>query len=426
MLDSPTRQRRASLPTNGISPRENIDGLTGLRFLAAFTIAFGHSLPVTAWILHQVTAIGMPLFFTLSGFVIHYVYADAFASERWSRAAGRFAAARFSRLYPLYIVLLLLSLIATPMGAELLAQGRYVLLLSYVFVFSSWWPAMIDGKLPVQWYYGLSWSIPTEIFFYICYAFFLFRIARIKSARSCLIALCAFCALAYGLFLALFLGRDQWEPFLVALQPGLLPRLPDFANSLYRWVLYISPYFQLLLFIGGCLACQLFMLLRRQPDAGKRFRAPLMAWAGGVGLILTWSAFCYAGQFNWLGTGVFSPLAFLVVLHLNFLLAPFCYLLMLGLALGPSSINRVLSAPAMVLLGEISYSIYLGHPLAQSFVSRAWAHLPGLARAILPEPTVVVVKLIAIVLLAFALYVTVEKPGKRWLRRMTLPSAGAH
>ena len=42
----------------------------------------------------------MPIFFTLSGFIIHYVYADQFAN-RQSTAIPNFAESRFSRIYPL-------------------------------------------------------------------------------------------------------------------------------------------------------------------------------------------------------------------------------------------------------------------------------------------------------------------------------------
>ncbi len=48
------------------TPRDNIDALTGLRFVAAFTIALGHY--YQPWL--EVSGIGMPLFFTLSGFAM--------------------------------------------------------------------------------------------------------------------------------------------------------------------------------------------------------------------------------------------------------------------------------------------------------------------------------------------------------------------
>ena len=53
-----------------------------MRSVAALSVAVGHILPVDLFVLgtspHGLTGIGMPLFFTLSGFIIHYGYANAF------------------------------------------------------------------------------------------------------------------------------------------------------------------------------------------------------------------------------------------------------------------------------------------------------------------------------------------------------------
>src|SRR5437016_5848677 len=97
-----------------------IPALTGLRFFAAFFILFAHA---ADWLAQfqdtnirrqfAVTALyGMPLFFVLSGFVIHYNYAKLFTSRGTVRATCEFAAARFARLFPLYFFLLLIALFA--------------------------------------------------------------------------------------------------------------------------------------------------------------------------------------------------------------------------------------------------------------------------------------------------------------------------
>src|SRR5216684_3338330 len=90
------------------SAPDAIPSLTGIRFVAAFTIVAGHIYSPVG----NLTLIGMPLFFTLSGFIIHYVYAASFAAG-WRGAAVKFAGARFSRIYPLYFMLLLIALITT-------------------------------------------------------------------------------------------------------------------------------------------------------------------------------------------------------------------------------------------------------------------------------------------------------------------------
>ena len=89
---------------------------------------------------------GMPLFFTLSGFIIHYVYADAFAAQR-RRAVGEFAIARFSRIYPLYAVLLAYQLFRTPMGPPLAHLSELPILLAYLTASWTWFPYQIGGDM---------------------------------------------------------------------------------------------------------------------------------------------------------------------------------------------------------------------------------------------------------------------------------------
>ena len=92
--------------------------LHGLRFLAAFCILFSHA---CAWLAnfkdtHTVfdygeffTVYGMPLFFVLSGFVIHYNYSRLFSTMRTRWAIFEFIGARFARIYPLFIFFFLVG-----------------------------------------------------------------------------------------------------------------------------------------------------------------------------------------------------------------------------------------------------------------------------------------------------------------------------
>src|SRR5258708_33229458 len=115
--------------------RANIDALTGLRFVAAFTIAFGHAHPT--WL--SITGVSMPLFFTLSGFIIHYVYADSFA-RGWRRASGEFAIARISRIYPLYLALLLVFFVVSRMWVTLATAENFPVMLAYLTGVWTWFP----------------------------------------------------------------------------------------------------------------------------------------------------------------------------------------------------------------------------------------------------------------------------------------------
>ena len=91
----------------------DIPALTGLRFVAAATVAYAHFAEGSGFapfgLRSPISVIGMPLFFTLSGFIVHYVYAGSFA-QSWRAAVPAFAFARFSRLYPLFFAILLFYL----------------------------------------------------------------------------------------------------------------------------------------------------------------------------------------------------------------------------------------------------------------------------------------------------------------------------
>jgi peptidoglycan/LPS O-acetylase OafA/YrhL len=103
--------------------RKPIPSLTGLRFIAAFSVLFAHALPkmIFPWpegevapdiytMLHATSAEGMSLFFVLSGFVIHYNYSGQLATQG---TVGYiiFFIARFARLYPLYFCCLAFDLL---------------------------------------------------------------------------------------------------------------------------------------------------------------------------------------------------------------------------------------------------------------------------------------------------------------------------
>jgi peptidoglycan/LPS O-acetylase OafA/YrhL len=395
----------------------DIPSLTGLRFIAAFSIALGHSLPRDAEVwgieFHGITAIGMPIFFTLSGFIIHYSYADQFAKRR-SGAIPNFAVSRFSRIYPLYWFLLMVAMVTTPMGSRLFSADGLPILAAYVLGVTTWVPFRLDHSLLAEWYYGISWSIATEMFFYVCYAIALWRIVRIDRPQTCTVTFVGFMAASFLLLWLAFSTRDAWEPLLLSADPGLLLRTQDFNNSGYRWLLYLSPYSQILAFIAGVLTCQLYRLTR------DRYFAPALVstigWAATFGIAILWVVFNLLGHDGtWLTAQTFG--AYVVNLHLNMLFVPLCCLLIYVLAIGPSSLASLLSLPVVVLLGEVSYSMYLGHPLAQGLVSRfvayAARHLPFVP---INDWIVLTMKIGAIFALSMTLYLLVEVPAKRAIR----------
>src|SRR5580658_7765835 len=98
-----------------------IPSLTGIRAVAALCVVVSHGLtfmpafpagPPPVWYteLGSLSAVGMSLFFVLSGFVIHYNYSHFITRDR-GRGLWNFFVARFARLYPLYIACIVFTLI---------------------------------------------------------------------------------------------------------------------------------------------------------------------------------------------------------------------------------------------------------------------------------------------------------------------------
>src|SRR5262245_23941149 len=96
------------------APRKHLPALDGLRFVAAFCVLITHGYEYVisqgstapegsvALLLKSLAAPGMTLFFVLSGFVIHLNYSGT-ATKDWAGTFDFFIA-RFSRLYPLFLV----------------------------------------------------------------------------------------------------------------------------------------------------------------------------------------------------------------------------------------------------------------------------------------------------------------------------------
>lgn len=107
------------------------------------------------------------LFFVLSGFVFFWLYADAIRTH----AIGglRFAALRFSRLYPLHIVLLIVVAVLQyrffkTHGVFFIYQANdWQHFLAQIFMVQNWWPRAEQS------FDGPSWSVSIEVLLYLLF-----------------------------------------------------------------------------------------------------------------------------------------------------------------------------------------------------------------------------------------------------------------
>src|SRR5262245_10610234 len=92
--------------------------LTGIRFYAALLVFITHipHLPGMDWlwdqhfILFRLGDLGVTVFFVLSGFILTYNYAPSFEENISTREYFRFTWNRFTRIYPVHLLALFISI----------------------------------------------------------------------------------------------------------------------------------------------------------------------------------------------------------------------------------------------------------------------------------------------------------------------------
>jgi peptidoglycan/LPS O-acetylase OafA/YrhL len=411
---------KAAVQRLGMPGRPQIPALTGLRFFAAFFILFAHAFDWIAQFQDShvseyfsvVAMYGMPLFFVLSGFVIHYNYRDLFLNESIGKAICEFAAARFARLYPLYLVFLLMALAADDFLLKIYHSRELALpiLTYYLTLTQSWWYLIYGGKSIIYWLFSVSWSISTEMYFYAVFAatvFFIFALS--KRGRIILIGL------VYAALVLAVLGaaRYELETLMVLAQRYVADYIAidaDFENSFYRWLFYFSPYVRVLEFILGCFTAQALLDLSKRKVSPREHR-----WAA-VALIFALASLV---GFGLLYLGVFAlPIinSYVQFFALNFLCAPSIAIVLFYVARYDSPFSRAMSSPPLVTLGETSYSIYLVHSWTLRIFERTPPNLTPLWAADAIWRIACGIGLTLVV--SYGTYRLIELPGRIWLRRI--------
>ncbi len=140
------------------------------------------------------------LFFSLSGFIFFWLYAEALREGRMG--AGRFALLRFSRLYPLHLATLLLA--AALQAVFFRATGTF-----FIYGVNDWQHFVSGLAMAQQWlppnldqsFNGPAWSVSTEVLLYG--VFFAFCRMGLKSPWwSAIVALGAILLLPWNEFIA--------------------------------------------------------------------------------------------------------------------------------------------------------------------------------------------------------------------------------
>jgi peptidoglycan/LPS O-acetylase OafA/YrhL len=320
------------------APASRLDALTSLRFVAAMMIVAFHAQTSFGNTPGDFgLAQGVSFFYVLSGFILTLVYPRL---DGWA-AVRRFWRARFARVWPAYFCALLV-------GWYLLAYAWDAgTVVAYVAMVQAWIPipAFFFG------YNAVGWSVSTEWFFYLVFPLLVRELERTwkwKLAVSFALVL-AMAVLAHALDWPVV--SHPWEPG-QAFQPD--------QNGL----MYTNPLARLFEFTCGmCVA----LAWRARRDAPARRGAAPAIEAGAVALCLvslrlstpatTWVQAHLGPALGLWFNASGSVLAFAVLVYV--------------MAVGRGAISRALAWRPFVVLGEISFSIYLLHQvLLNAYLAR--------------------------------------------------------
>ena len=354
---------------------DRLNALTGLRCFAAINIVFFHFSDPRwfGWLAPVVDAgyVSVSYFILLSGFVLGYNYnARARAGEL---NLTRFWKARFTRIYPIYLLSLLLSL--GTLGKE---YGSHTHAMFWAGVVLT--PLLLQGWIPAiaTFLNTPAWTMSAEAFYYVIFPW----LARCKRPER----IKPFLWKMAGVWM---LGLVPGTLY-IAFNPDGIAHPDRWSYGHWLWALKYTPYAHVASFIFGVMLAELDELIARE--------SRLRLWLGLGG---------FAGIYGLLALGPLMPYA---IMH-DGLLMPLFGCIVLGLA-GKNPLASLLGIRPLVFVGEASYCLYLLHFNLWNLVHH-WHVLNwlGLTRF---DPWLSYALLIA---LALATLHLVEKPAQRQLRK---------
>src|SRR5580692_4287674 len=423
MAESPATGAAELAKETGISQvgesSHELRALHGLRFLAAFCILISHA---CGWLANFkdtrtifnyaefFTVYGMPLFFVLSGFVIHYNYSRLFSTMRPRWAIFEFVGARFARLYPLFFCFFLVGL-----AVDGVLQWSYehelnllLVMTHYLTLTQSWVYIVLFGdRLLLDGPFGLSWSLSTEFFFYVTYIVLVLLVARMRSIAGLLVTAGAMSVLVFTAYGYAAGHHNAIEAFAVQ----NMNQVDGGEHSVYRWFFYYSPYGRVFEFILGCLTAQIYAVLAARPVSPREER-----W----GRILLNASLVFL--FGFALVFLFKPFGGTVAIYVTLLKQNF------GCAIGlavlifcvsryrSSTVALMLSTPLMVLLGDLSFSIYAVHTYSLRIFERPSMDF---RYGVELEAAFRIVLAVALTLiLSTATFRLIEVPARAWVRKV--------
>ena len=304
--------------------------------------------------------VAVSYFFVLSGFVMIIAYGGANRKIN----AYQYYVNRIAKIYPVYVLALLLTLISA-------TSVVYYKLFAELFLIQAGVPSFLPSyNLP-------AWSLSVELFFYLLFPLLYNRFYLNKRLRYIAIAVICF-----------------WLVSQIA-SCAFLSHLPN-ASDVYKNFVFYNPLVHLNEFVVGNLTGLVYFYIQKN----NFFKGQYVLLVAGLSCSCLFIAL--------LGLLPTTNLKQVLNLHnglLNVVFAP-CILF---IALNKGRISKVLSLPLLVRLGEASYCIYI----FQFPVFWLVKELNLLNDVV----WLFYVQVVALIMFSFFIYFLLEIPAKNYLKR---------
>jgi peptidoglycan/LPS O-acetylase OafA/YrhL len=310
-------------PTAASTRKPPLPALTGIRTLLAFAIVLFHFTPPHLGFLYPIIDNGyvfVGVFFLISGYVLTYNYAD----RARTLVKREFWLARFSRLYPVYLVVLILSF--RMLQEEWHARSHFEFWQGIILT-----PLVLQGWSPsvATFWNTVAWTLSSEVVLYAAFPFLLLAPWPKKPIKLVFLLLTLWIIGLVPHSLYLFFNPDHIV--------GPVDRYS--STQLIRFLKY-TPLPYACTFLSGVTLGKLQLALTMSPR--QRMALSVVSLAA-VGL------FFY----------VFVVRTPYLLMHAG-LLTPLFAALVLGLS-GPHRISALFAWRPLLLIGESSYCLYLLH-----------------------------------------------------------------
>ena len=353
-----------------------LDQITFTRFIAALTVVFFHYgqsiFPANiSFLFENVTAgpIAVGYFYVLSGFIMAIAYYQPEQQNQKPISKKKYWLARFARIYPVYLLALLLIVAAKFKG---LAEHWQELPL-HLALLQSWIPGYpITLNTP-------GWSLSVEAFFYLCFPFLLIWVYKLGTKSLAIFTVVLW--LATQTILLTLLNSSEYAP-----------------KSLLHDFIYYNPLMHLNSFVAGLL-CGIY--LKRNPSTKKQQQNSLwLMLSFTLIFILIWSRPHLESVLD------------IKLAYTNGLLAPAFLLFIVLLARHKGIITKIFSYSWLILLGEASYSLYILQKPVHGIYDKLIV-----PRISLAETTHFYIFLIMLIIISILSYKYLETPMRKAIRQ---------